>query len=164
MKYYTLLFITLLLAGSCKKTTDNLNDVPKNNCADCFYYNLIDTLAASPQFDSVSLSHQLKGVWGLQAASLSTKNAFRSLIFKDSIPFNIHLEINDSTYTFFQNDSLITMCNYSISSDGIMNGNGCGFYYGKLYNSEVRHKNNYIGIGSVFPSMGSYFLVFQKLQ
>lgn len=163
MKFYLLLFIAFLFAGSCKKTTDNPNDVPKNNCADCFYYNLIDTLNVAPQFDSASVRNELNGVWGLNAVSIYSKNTNRSLIYSDSMPFKIQLKVTDSTYAFYRNDSLITACKYSVLNEGVIDGNGCGFYYGKLYQSEVKHKGNYIGIGSVYPPI-AYFLVFSRVQ
>lgn len=165
MKLFFPILTLFLFVSSCKKNVDDINNNSNNNCSNCYYLRLIDTLKASPLSDSALVSSQLKGNWGLKAVTIGTKYSDNgSLEYKDSIPFNIHLQISDSTYAFFKTDSLVISCSYYISKEGMMNGDGCSFYYGNLFNSKVCYHNSYLGISSVFPGAALCFSVFEKIK
>jgi hypothetical protein len=157
-----ILAIALLASASaCNK--DNTNNPPTLACDSCYCKALIDTLQLQPaETDSAVVIAQLKGLWELKCVSFTSKYGNTSLTHRDSLNDVLSVQFTDSTYTYFQDDSLLFTHNYFVSDGGFIRSNGNSFYFGNLGSSIAGFKQSMMGINTVYPFTGSYYLTFKK--
>lgn len=153
----------MLLASSsaCKK--DNTGNPPSTTCDSCYCRAMIDTLQASAaETDSALVSLKLTGLWDVKCVSFSSKYGITTLTKQDSVSNKLSVQFTDSTYTYFKNDSLLFTFRYFVSNGGYIYANSNSFYYGALGGSLATFKSDELGINTVYPYTGSYYLTFKR--
>jgi len=153
--------VLLASAGSCNKDNTNKTNAPA--CDSCFCKAMIDTLQLKPsETDSATVVAQLKGWWELKCVSFTSKYGNTAVSHRDSVIDVLSVQFTDSTYTYFQDDSLLFTYNYFVSDGGLIRSNGNSFYFGNLGAGIAGFKQSMMGISTVYPFTGSYYLTFQK--
>lgn len=143
---------------SCKKNdTKKLSTPPTCDSCDCKAN--IDALMLLPaETDSATVVTKLIGQWNLECISFTSKYGYNSITKYDSLA----VQFTDSTYTFFKNDSLLFSHLYFVDSNGVIYSNGGSFFYGTLSASQPRFKDSTLGINTIYPYTGSYYLTFKR--
>lgn len=147
---------------SCKKNdTKKLSTPP--TCDSCNCKSIIDTLMLLPaETDSATVVTKLIGKWNLECISFTSKYGYNSITKYDSLKDASTVQFTDSTYTFFKNDSLLFSHLYFVDSNGVIYSNGGSFFYGTLSASQPRFKDSTLGINTIYPYTGSYYLTFKR--
>ena len=150
---YSLLLLLLITGtSSCKKesTTDT-----SFNCE-----STITGFKSLPPFsDSTLLRQTLKGEWIFTCYKFTSKYNYVSHYTDTSS--NLKLEFTDTTYSYYQNDSLLFTYPLFITPDISIQSHS-SFYYGVLGGGGIAYKDSMLGIPTVYPYTGFYYLLFKR--
>lgn len=140
-----------------------LNACRKEKCTNCNCETTITQFdGLMPVTDSASAIASVKGNWQLTCSQFTSK--YGNVSYTDHTGGeSIKVNFTDTTYTFYQKDSLLFTYPYFADSAGYLRSNGNSFYQGVLGSSSVKVQNNQFGINTVYPFTGSYYLVFKRL-
>lgn len=164
IKPFSIIIVAVVLfasIGACNKDNTNKTDIPA--CDSCYCKAMIDTLQLQPsETDSAAVIAQLNGLWELKCVSFTSKYGNTNVSHRDSLNDVLTVQFTDSTYTYFQDDSLLFSYNYFVDASGSVRSNGNSFYFGNLGASIAGFKSSMMGLNTVYPFTGSYYLTFKK--
>jgi hypothetical protein len=153
LKSITFCLLLCLLAACSKKETTA-------GCQGCDCQTLTNTYQTLPgAADSLSAIAAVRGNWQLKCYKYASKYGDISYIdWANQDKLNV--QFTDSDYTFYRNDTLLFTHYYFADNGGALRSNGQSFYFGNLGASMATRKDSLLGINTVYPFAGSYYLLF----